>query len=74
MSDIDEADPDASLFHVVGAFQGVEGVGSGDGAESAWIRNEQVARVVNKIEDRVLGRICEAWLDDAVAAVGVELD
>ena len=70
----DMADADARLFHVVGAFQGVEGVGSGDGADGAWSRNEQVARVVNKIEDRVLGRICEAWLDDAVAALGVELD
>ena len=68
----DMAHPDASLFHIVGAFQGVEGVGSGDGGEGAWSRNEQVARVVNKIEDCVLGR-CEAWLDEAVA-VGVELD
>jgi hypothetical protein len=70
----DMADADARLFHVVGAFQGVEGVGSGEAADGAWSRNEQVARVVNKIEDRVLGRICEAWLDDAVAALGVELD
>ena len=63
----DMAAHDASLLEAVGVSQGLEG---------RWRRGELVARVVTKVEERVIAGVCETenWLEDAVAAVGLELD
>lgn len=83
----DMAAHDASLLEAVGVSQGLEGASDAghavtgiaralEPADGRWRRGELVARVVTKVEERVIAGVCETenWLEDAVAAVGLELD
>ena len=83
----DMAAHDASLLEAVGVSQGLEGASDAghavtgiaralEPADGRWRRGELVARVLNKVEERVIAGVCETenWLEDAVAAVGLELD
>ena len=70
---------DADLLQAAGVLQGLGSASlsaSSCSTDAGWRRSELVARVVNKVEERVKAGVCETenWLADAVAAVGLELD
>lgn len=69
-----------SAIGLVGGVRGRGGVvreggeGEGDRKEVAWERGELVARLVRRADERVVGRVCEIAVSDAVRGIGLELD
>ena len=67
----------ASTSRAVGRAGGVQGEsaarGHGGGGVD-WERGERVARLVKRVDERVVGRVCEDAVSDAVRGIGLELD